>query len=112
MSVYHRYLSLRPHFASHVNLSKPKAVQMVVVHGLVKHFPVHYSIEALKPNRVEPMTMRIIRRQVKSSEDGRHRISNRVWSLADCACFIETACLEAAWVPVKMRARCCHWTLT
>lgn len=62
-----------------MDLPKPKAVQMVV-HGLVKRFPAHYGIEALRPNRAEPMTMRIIRRQVKASEDGTHRISNRVWS--------------------------------
>ncbi|KAL3903573.1 MAG: hypothetical protein SGPRY_011621, partial [Prymnesium sp.] len=63
MSVYHRYLSLRRHFAPRLELPRPKAIQMVV-HGLVQRFLKHYGIQELRPRRAESMTMRIIERLV------------------------------------------------
>ena len=90
MSVYQRYLSLRRHFAPNVDLPKPKAVQMVL-HGLVQRFLKHYGITALRPRRVEPMTMNIIRRLVSTAKRGTQRVSGRVWSLNDWTCFVVTA---------------------
>lgn len=87
MSVYHRYLSLRRHFAPRLELPRPKAIQMVV-HGLVRRFLKHYGIQELRPRRVEPMTMRIIERLAAKGDS---RVDGHVWSLANWTCFVVTA---------------------
>ena len=97
MSIYQNYLALRRVFrARNVELTPSGAVRDTL-RGLLRRFVRRYGVEALRPQRVEPVTPQIVQKAVDLAQKGTAVVNGRPWRIADWTTFI-----VLAWMVVNL----------